>query len=140
MTFWVLRAPTVTGPTGIEVTGLPAGVTAVVSPTPLTYPGWVTGQQITVAVTAGAGTAVPDAVVTLSAYDRTSRVDYELLLHGTCPRQSREFTIRGAFLSNHLGTVFPVEHAIVDVYRDVSWQSDPWVGSTRTGADGSFAQ
>lgn len=137
-TFWVHRAPTITGPTGVYFTNLPAGVTSSITPSTLTYPGWVIGQQITASFTSATMASVPDTVVTMNVADGFNTVKYDVLLHGTCPRSNKAFTIRGEFLSNHQGVGFPIEGATVHIYRDVSWQVDPWVAKTKTKADGTF--
>jgi hypothetical protein len=137
-TFWVLRRYDVKGPTQIEIKNLPPDVTVTLSPATLTYPGYVTGQQVTATFTVNAGVQIPDVVVQIEAKDLTNKVSYDLLLHGTCARHNRDFTIRGSFTSVQMGTAFPVEGALVEIYRDVPWQLDQFVGSTITGRDGSF--
>ena len=136
--FWVMRRHDIPGPTHVAITNLPPNVTATISPSDLTYPGWVTGQQVTATFTVNAGVLIPDAVVNLTASDVTNSVTYDLLLHGTCPRHNKDFTIRGWFISVHENVAFPVEGALVEIYREVPWQFDQRVGSTITGPDGSF--
>jgi hypothetical protein len=137
-TFWVLRRSDVTGPTQIEMKNLPADVAATFSPAMLTYPGWVTGQRVTVTYIVNAGVQMPDTVVQLEVIDATNTVTYELLLHGTCPRHNKDFTIRGSFASMQIGKIFPVEGALVEIYRVVPWGFNQVVGSTITRSDGSF--
>lgn len=137
-TFWVLRGPTVTGPTAVEISGAPPGVMASVSPATLTYPGWITGQQVTVSLAGPVGAAVPDSVLTIKASDAKSSASAQVLVHGTCPRNSKAFTIKGSFHSNNLGVVYPVEGAIIEIRRDESFAVDPWVAVTTTRADGRF--
>jgi hypothetical protein len=136
--FWVLRRHDVTGPTHVAITNLPPDVTATVSPEDLTYPGWVTGQQVTISFTVNAGVAIPDVVVNLTVSDAMNSVTNELLLYNTCPRHNRDFTIRGWFSSVHETVAFPVEGALVEIYREIPWQFDQRVGSTITGPDGTF--
>ncbi len=136
--FWVHRAPTITGPTGVFFTNLPGGVTASVSPATLTYPGWVIGQQVTATFTTAVDAPVPDSVITMNVADGKNDVTFDVLLHGACPRSNKAFTIRGSFWSAQQGVVFPIEGATVYIYRDVSWQVDPWVAKTKTRADGTF--
>jgi hypothetical protein len=138
MTFWVLRRPDIAGPTQIQMKNLPADVTVTFSPATLTYPGWVTGQQVTASFTVNAGVQIPDVVVQLEVSDTTNKFTSELLLQGTCLRHNKDFTIRGSFTSVQIGKSFPVEGALVEIYRDVPWQLDQWVGSTITRPDGSF--
>ena len=110
------------------------------SPAILTYPGWATGELVTATFTVDAGLQIPDAVVRLTVSDTTSnKAAYDLLIHGTCPRHNKDFTIRGSFASIQLGKTFPVEGALVEIYRDVPWQFDQMVGSAITGQDGGFA-
>jgi hypothetical protein len=137
-TFWVIRRWDIAGPTNVIITNMPPNVTATVSPAQLTYPGWVIGQQVTVALTVNAGVAIPDVVVHITANDGANSVSYDLLLHGTCPRHNKDFVIRGSFTSVHENVAFPVEGALVEIYRDVRWAFDQRVGSTITGPDGGF--
>jgi hypothetical protein len=138
-TLWVMRDPTTSGPTQVALTGAPPGVVFSVDPTVLTYPGWVVGQQVTITLTLDAGVPVPDTVLTLTAGDAEGNSgSAALLLHGSCPRHNRDFIVRGSFFSTQKGTTFPVEGALVEIYRDVSWAPDQKVGATITGPDGSF--
>jgi hypothetical protein len=136
--FSVLRRFDIAGPTQIKVKNLPIDVSVAFSPTSLTYPGGVMGQQVTGTFTVNAGVAIPDVVVQIEVSDPTNAVAYDLLLHGICPRHNKDFVIRGWFESTQLGKTFPVESALVEIYRDVPYQLDQFVGSTITGADGSY--
>jgi hypothetical protein len=137
-TFWVLRRYDIAGPTQVSINNVPPGVSVTISPATLTYPGAVTGQQVTATFRLNVDTAIPDVPVQIVVSDSANSVSAELLLHGTCPRHNRDAVIRGWFASVHRGVAFPLEGALVEIYRDVPWQLDDWVGSTITAADGSF--
>ena len=139
VSFWVIRAPTITGPTRVAFADLPTNVTVAVTPQTLTYPGWVIGQQVTAIFTVNAGVTIPDIVVHLQATDNSNAVSYELLLHGTCARHNKDFTLRGSFNSTQLGTSFPVAGTQVEIWRDVPYWFDQNVDSTMSEADGTFA-
>ncbi len=138
ITFWVMRQPDITGPAQLNFNNLPAGVSVSISPQTLTFPGWVVGQQVTASFSVPAGIDIPDQVIDLTISDNANQSDVQMILDGTCPVLNKDFTIRGAFFSDHLGTIYPVEGALVEIYRDVQYGSDEEVGSTRTAADGSF--
>lgn len=137
-TYWVVRGPDVSGPTQVSLSGLPTDVTATISPSILTFPGAVTSQQVTVVLTVNAGVTINDTVIQMEVADTQNKLPAQLLLYGTCPRHNRDFTIRGSFFSVQIGKLFPVEGALVEIYRDVPWRIDQWVGSTLTEADGTF--
>jgi hypothetical protein len=109
------------------------------TPKRLTYPGWVTGELVTVTFTANAGVNFPDQVIEIEASDGINVVRNQIILHGMCPRHNKDFTVRGSFHSNNLGVIFPVEGALVEIYRDVRWGFDQHVGSGITDSTGAYA-
>lgn len=137
--FWVLRRADVAGPTQVAIAGLPPNVTVSLSPASLTYPGWVTGQQVTATFTFNGGASIPDSIIEVRASDSAGNIaTSSVTMHGTCPRHSQDFTIRGAFFSTHQSVTFPVAGALVDIYREVPYWSDQLVASAITDQQGNF--
>ena len=139
VSYWILRAPTIPGPTDIRFINLPPDVHVVFTPTKLTYPGWATGEQVTATFTVNSGVTFADQVIEIEASDGSNKVSNQIILHGTCPRHNKDFTIRGSFFSNNVGVIFPMEGALVELYRDVGWGgADQHVGSVKTDSNGLF--
>ena len=137
--FTVMRHPTVSGPVDLSVTNLPAEVSYSFSSSKLNFPGWSVGGNSTLTLTATAGIAIPDTVVRIQITNGTIHDDFALLIHGTCPRQNKNFVIRGKFSCQTVfGHMIQVDHAQVEFFRYRSVGSDDKVGETHTNPDGTF--
>jgi hypothetical protein len=135
----VVRDYRVMGNVQLSISGLPANVKAELVPSELAFPGGLLGAASVLRFTATAGIAIADTPVQVEATNGIFSSIFTLDVHGTCPRHNQDFLIRGAFLSNHLGTITPIVGAIVQAYRYSEWWYDEPVGSpTATGKDGSY--
>ena len=137
--YWVLRDPSYAGVLNVALEGLPADVSATVSPQPLTWPGSVTGQRVTVAVTSLAGLPVPDTTINLHLTGSFVDLSFPILLHGTCPQQNRNFVIRGQFLFTNMGVTRPFDGVQVEIFRYRSDWFDDRVYGTQTDHQGNFS-
>jgi hypothetical protein len=134
--FWIMRDPAITGPTQIRFNNLPADV-KVAFASQLNFNG-IIAELLMTTFTVNAGINFPDQVIEIRVSDGANVITNQIILHGTCPRHNRDFTVRGSFHSSNHGVFFPVEGALVEIYRDVSWGIDQWVGSGITDSTGSF--
>ncbi len=134
----VLRNGKVSGPATLSIEGLPAGIKAVFNPSVLTFPGNATGQTSILTITATGGLDIGDVLVQIHAASKDFTSTFFADLHGQCPRNNKDFTIKGFFYSNHKGLIKPIEGALVEIYREVPYWFDDQVGKTYTAADGSF--
>ncbi len=136
--FTVLRHPTVTGPVTLAISNLPPEVSYSFSPSSLTFASWAIGASSTLTLTASAGIQIPDTVIQIELADESIHENFGLLVHGTCPRQNKNFIMRGVFRCNNRGFVEPLANAEVEFYRYRSLRSDDLLGSTVTDADRSY--
>lgn len=131
----------VAGPVALQITGVPSGVTANMSPSNLTFPGGARGQGVTLTLAAVAGVTVPDTPIQLEATNGVVDTKFVIFVHGTCPRHNKDFVIQGTFFcESAFGVVKPIAHAQVEFFRWRSDWFDDWVGATITNDDGSFRQ
>jgi hypothetical protein len=134
---WIMRDAAITGPTQVRFNNLPADV-KVSFATQLNFTG-IIAELLMATFTVNAGVDFPDQVIEIRVSDPSHVVVNKIMLHGTCPRENKDFTIRGSFFSSNLGVVLPVDGALVEIYRDVGWGgADQHVGSVKTAKDGSF--
>jgi hypothetical protein len=138
-TYWVLRDWTVTGVFAVALEGVPTGVTSSISPSALTFPGGVVGEQITIELTSIAGQPVQDTWMNLHVTGPGVDKSYPILIHGTCPQQNFNFVMRGQFNCINRGALRPLDGVQVEIFRYRSDWFDDWVGGTYTDAHGNFA-
>jgi hypothetical protein len=138
-TYWVTRDWTVAGVFGVALEGVPAGVTSTITPSTLTFPGGVLGQQITIQLTSIAGQPVPDTWTNLHVVGPGVDKSYPVLVHGTCPQQNFNFVIRGQFSCINRRVWRPLDGVQVEIFRYRSDWYDDWVGGTFTDAQGNFS-
>lgn len=137
----VIRNYRVTGPVTLQISGVPSGVTASLSPSTLTFPGGATGQGTTLTLSEVAGILIPDTPIQVQASDGVLGTTFVIFVHGMCPRHNKDFVIQGTFSCESVwGSVKPISHAQVEFFRYRSDWFDDWVGATITNDDGTFRQ
>lgn len=134
----VIRQGQVKGPVTLSLEGLPSNITANFSPSILNFPGYATGDKSNLTFTVDGGVTFPDGLVNIRATNGTFSSVFTFDLHGTCPRNNKDFTIKGSFFSNHFGLIRPIKGAVVEIWRDVPYWFDDKVSETKTDENGAF--
>ena len=134
----IQRQGAVNIPATISVSGLPSNLTASFTKTTLPFAGHSIVDQTVLNLSVPIGVDIPDAMLSVKVTNGTVSDAFNIIVHGTIPRQNKDFTVKGSFFSNDLGFIRPVKNAVVEIYRNVDYGADHKDGETTTDANGNF--
>jgi len=138
--YWIQRNQAAAPLTVIKFLNPTPDISVSFSTDHLTFPGGAVAEPVTITFEITSGLLINNQVLFfLVVDDKGNRLEFNLILSGTCPRHNNDFIIRGDFQSVQAHKTFPVDSAIVEIYRDAGWRGgDQHVGSVRTDANGHF--
>jgi hypothetical protein len=132
--YLVWRAPSLAAGAPVSIDGLPPNVQADVQPSQLTFPGGALAEAVTVRLRMLSGQVVPDTTISLHVGGET----FDVRLFGTCPRQQKNFEMRGRIVCVYQMLEIPLPSAEVRLLRQGYAGIDQELDVILTDQDGRF--